>query len=552
MKKFERVSEFPSTITRRQFLKGSAVATALPSLGAEILPTASSAKVPNILWICTDQQRFDTIHALGNRHIHTPNLDRLAASGVAFANTYCQAPVCTPSRASFLTGLYPCTEHVLRNGNAWFPQRLVKRLIVRKLADAGYDCGLVGKLHISAVKNGPEANIKEYGYRLVRWSHTLMPRPEWPLKSEAYQRWLHERGVEWKSAFGRHKLPGWPTKYNAGISAKYAHSTWCADEAISFLTERLSSPWLLSVNMFSPHPLIDRIPQFYASPEYLKRMKPQQMPLPVFRPSDLATFRALRGVDHETTVPRDPATYPSRYMVAAYYACVEQVDAQVGRILDALESTGQRENTIVLFTSDHGEMLGDHGLVGKGCRFYEGAVHVPLIISWPGHFRSGAVSKALVQLTDIAPTLLDVIGEGQPQDMFSLVAQGKSLFSLLTGSGGLDRHRSFVRSSYHDALRLNNAHRVPHGTHGNMIFDGRWKLSVYQPGWQVVNGVRKVANPTSKEGELYDLSEDPHEFLNRWNDPTSLAVKNDLIRQLFNALEVANDPGQPRAGSTSG
>jgi len=278
-------------------------------------------------------------------------------------------------------------------------------------------------------------------------------------------------------------------------------------------------------------------------------MNPEQMPLPVFRPSDLATFQALSRVEHQTTTPRDPADYPSRHMVAAYYASIELIDAQVGRILDALQSTGQKDNTIVLFCSDHGEMLGDHGLVGKGCRFYEGAVRVPLIISRPGHFRSGVVSKSLVQLTDIVPTLLDAIGAGQPNDIYSLISHGQSLFPLLTGSKGPDKHRPFVLSSYHDALRLDNADRVSHASHGNMIFDGRWKLSAYQPGYEIVDGVRVLANAKSKIGELYDLEVDPHEFHNRWDDPSAREVKYDLIHQLFNALELATDPGQPRTGS---
>ena len=101
---------------------------------------------PNILWICTDQQRYDTIRALGNNHIRTPNLDRLAAEGVAFSRAYCQAPICTPSRASFLTGRYPSTVHVNRNGNAYCPDDI--GLITRTLADEGYDCGLAGKLHL--------------------------------------------------------------------------------------------------------------------------------------------------------------------------------------------------------------------------------------------------------------------------------------------------------------------------------------------------------------------------------------------------------------------
>ena len=105
-----------------------------------------ASELPNILWICTDQQRWDTVHCLNNPHIHTPVVDRLCAEGVAFSRTYCQSPVCQPSRASFLTGLYANTIHVNRNGNAYFPVNERVRLITRRLADRGYDCGLAGKL----------------------------------------------------------------------------------------------------------------------------------------------------------------------------------------------------------------------------------------------------------------------------------------------------------------------------------------------------------------------------------------------------------------------
>ena len=109
-----------------------------------------ASELPNILWICTDQQRYDTVHCLNNPHIHTPVVDRLCAEGVAFTRAYCQSPVCQPSRASFLTGLYPNTVHVNRNGNAYFPANERVRLITRRLADRGYDCGLAGKLHIAS------------------------------------------------------------------------------------------------------------------------------------------------------------------------------------------------------------------------------------------------------------------------------------------------------------------------------------------------------------------------------------------------------------------
>jgi arylsulfatase A-like enzyme len=509
-------------------------------LGAPAVALHQAVQRPNILWLCTDQQRFDTIGALGNSRIRTPNIDRLAASGAAFQKAYCQSPICTPSRASFLTGCYPSTLHVHRNGNAYFPKEATERLVTRILARHGYDCGLVGKLHLQSCQDRPEPRVDD-GYRVFLWSHTPQSNAAHPLEAEAYQRWLRRQGVDWKKAFGAVRLKGWSDEHQPGIAAKYDQSTWCANEAIAFLSEKRSSPWLMSVNMFGPHPFSappapDQPPPadtgvpfsrgrgFHAPPEKLERMNLEEMPLPLFQGSDLETQQALREVAHQTTRPRGPSEYPARQMMAAYYASIEMIDDQVGRVLDALERTGQRENTLVIFTSDHGEMLGDHGLFAKGCRFYEGAVHVPLLFSWPARFRPGLRSSALVELTDIVPTLLDAVGIPPPDSV-----QGQSLLRILTGEADPSLHRPFVRSEYHDALLVN----APKPTHANMFFDGRWKLVTY-------HGVG---------GELYDSADDPHEFRNRWQDPACREVKAGLTARLFDALMLATDFGQPRLAS---
>ena len=237
-------------------------------------------------------------------------------------------------------------------------------------------------------------------------------------------------------------------------------------------------------------------------------------------PSPAQTPQDIMGI--EEFAPIDPGTYDARRMVAAYYAQIELIDDQVGRMLDALEASGQRENTIVIFTSDHGEMLGDHGLLWKGCRFYEALVHVPLIFSWPGHFQAGLCSDALVELTDIVPTLYEAIGMAIPASV-----QGKSLVPLLTGQVPPNVHRDFVRSEYHDALDR------PHASHANMLFDGRYKLVVYH------------GQPV---GELYDLEDDPHEFRNLWDDPNAQEAKYERMKRLFDAVMLATDEGQPRVG----
>jgi arylsulfatase A-like enzyme len=469
----------------------------------------------NILWICTDQQRHDTIHDLGNAQIRTPNLDRLVAEGVAFTQAYCQAPICTPSRASFLTGCYPTTIHVNRNGNAYFPQKV--ELITRQLADRGYDCGLAGKLHLSAAHGRVEVRPND-GYRTFKWSHHPYPEEFWPTEQHDYQKWLHELGIDWEQAHSADEAPGWTERAfsRAGIAAAYHQTTWCANEAIAFMLEERDGPWLMSVNPFDPHPPFD------PPAAYLGQMDVEHMPLPLFQPEERESQLDFSEIDFQTKTPIDPHSYDARRMVAAYYAEIELIDDQVGRMLDALEASGQRENTIVIFTSDHGEMLGDHGLMWKGCRFYEALVHVPLIFSWPRHLEAGLRSNALVELTDIVPTLLDALSLPIAGHV-----QGKSLLPILTGQAPPHTHRAFVLSEYHDALGR------PHASHANMLFDGRLKLVVYH-GHNV--------------GELYDLHRDPHEFVNLWDDPGTQGIKYGLMKRLFDAVMLATDEGQPRVG----
>ena len=472
-------------------------------------------KMPNILWICTDQQRFDTINALGYSHVRTPNLDRLVAEGVAFTQAYCQSPICTPSRASFLTGRYASTLHVNRNGNDYFPEDIT--LVTQTLDDAGYDCGLAGKLHLSAAYGRVEARPDDR-YRVFKWSHHPNPESYWPTQDHAYQQWLADQGVDWDEAYGADAVTGWEVQegYQAGIAAEYHQTTWCANEAIAFMNEERDGPWLMSVNPFDPHPAFD------PPREYLERMDREGMPMPLFSPEELESQLDLSGIDHQTQLPVSPYDYDAQGMVAAYCAQIELIDDQVGRMLQALVDSGQRENTIVIFTSDHGEMLGDHGLRLKGCRFYEGAVHIPLIISCPGLYAQGVRSDALVELTDLVPTLLDTIGLPIAEEI-----QGKSLLPILKGEADPSVHRDFVRCEYHDALDRNYASRA------NMLFDGRFKLVVYH-GHDI--------------GEIYDLENDPDEFQNLWDDPEVESLKLTLIKRLFDAVMLATDDGQPRTG----
>ena len=247
---------------------------------------------PNILWICTDQQRWDTLGVTGNRHVHTPNLDRLFAGGAHFANAYCQSPVCSPSRASFLTGRYPRTARLRQNG-ADIPADEV--LVTKLLADSGYTCGLSGKLHLSAchpsVAPAFERRIDD-GYSAFHWSHHpghYGSQQNWPLNE--YNLWLIERGEEYRAD------PYRGSEYvKAGPAAENHQTTWCAEKAITFIEAHEASerPWLFSVNFFDPHHPFD--PPAEYMDRYMDRL--DEIELPHYRPGELDDKPVFQSVDH--------------------------------------------------------------------------------------------------------------------------------------------------------------------------------------------------------------------------------------------------------------
>jgi arylsulfatase len=455
---------------------------------------------PNILWICSDQQRWDTIRSLGNPHINTPNLDRLAAEGVACTEAFCQAPICTPSRASFLTGMYPSSIRASTNGNIRWAE--AAPLVTKIMADNYYCCGLSGKLHLAGAHGRVEPRPKDDGYAVYHWSHSH--RDIWP-EGHAYSDWVREKGHDLGKEYAEN---GW-------MPPELHQSTFCAEKAVEFIERPWDQPWLFSVNIFDPH-----LP-FDAPPEYKERYKPEELPEPAFRESDLAAQERLKGVDFQSEA-MPPEQFDARDKKASYYGMIELIDWNVGCMLEALYRTGQRENTLVIFTSDHGEMLGDHGLIAKGCRFYEPLVHVPLIFSMPGTLPTGVKTDALVELTDLAPTLLDLAGLKIPLEM-----AGRSLLPLLKGE--TDTHREYVRCEYYDALsHVNLTREVWEGSRATMIRDRRYKLVTYHG---------------HETGELFDLENDPGEFDNRWDDPAMAEVRFRLMKTSFDQTAFAVDTG---------
>ena len=459
---------------------------------------------PNILWICTDQQRFDTIAGLNNKHIHTPNLQRFLGESTTFTHAFVQNPVCSPSRASFLTGRYPHTTGLRANG-----QRIqaTERLLPRMLAEHGYECGLAGKLHLSPCAGGRIEDRIDDGYHRFNWSHDLTDT--WPGRN-MWREWLRAEGVRWPDApLG---TPAW----GVPIDPKYSQTSWCADKAAQFIRDQRGfQPWLMSVNFYQPHY------PFWPTQDYLRRYNAEQMPAPAFHKGELDNKPEYQRIDHEVPAGSNRLSFlktgdlTHRKITAAYYAMIEEIDHHFGRLLQVLEDTGQSSNTIVVFMSDHGEMLGDHGIYWKGPYFYDCGLRVPLIVRWPGQFRAGQQVDALVEMVDLAPTLLEAAGIAPHPGM-----QGKSLLRVLRGE--TRQHRDSVYMENYD----------PVGAGGRPVLatalrTRRHKLAVYH---------------SLNAGELYDLEKDPGEFQNLWADARYRDVRGELTAALMERMIETLDP----------
>ena len=472
---------------------------------------------PNILWICTDQQRFDTLGCTGNPYVKTPNIDALAAQSAHFDRAYVQSPVCMPSRASFLTGRYPRTTRLRQNGQV-IPDDEVP--ISRLLADAGYHCGLVGKFHLAPsdpkINATIEARIND-GYSEFCWAGD--PQDLWGLHS-GYTAYLAEKGLKFETR------PHPKSRFvDIGMPEEHHETTWCAERAIDFIQRQAegSSPWMFSLNMFAPHhpfnppaPYLDR---------YMEML--DDIPLPDALDDDLSTKPPYQSHDaegaygHTFEYSKHISPTNHRMIRAAYWAMCDLVDSKVGAILAALEASGQSDNTIVIFMSDHGEMLGDHGIYLKGPYFYEPAIRVPLMLRLPGRIQPKRYSD-LIEMVDLAPSLLEACGIDRYNGM-----QGRSLWPLLNGKIKEGTHRDDIYCEYYNAMPF----------HDNPTA----QLTMLR-----TDQHRLVVDHANDTGELYDLKADPSEVRNLWSDTASMPTKVRMLERLTHRMAFTADPLPPR------
>ncbi|MCE9592481.1 MAG: sulfatase-like hydrolase/transferase [Planctomycetes bacterium] len=367
---------------------------------------------PNILFILTDQQRYDTIAALGNPIIRTPSLDRIVREGTAFTSAYCPSPVCVPSRASLVHGQYPVHTGCNDNGTP-FPTD-GRPTFMSALTDAGYRTHAIGKLHFT-----PDRHAM-FGLESREKQEELLKSPD----EDDYVTYLRANGFD--HITDPHGVRGemYYVPQPAQMPARLHPTNWIGDRSVAFIgsPERRDRPWMLISSFIHPHP------PFAPPAPWHKLYRVPNMPLP-FVPDDVDPLLTFHNRNQNRYKYRDRGFDINlvRAMRAYYYGCISFIDYQVGRMLAAMEKAGTLDNTLILFTSDHGELLGDYRSFGKRS-VLDAAACVPMLARLPGRFDGGKRCDAPVSLVDVMPTMLRAAGVDLPAGL-----DGEDMADVATG-----------------------------------------------------------------------------------------------------------------------
>ncbi|MCD6519910.1 MAG: sulfatase-like hydrolase/transferase [Anaerolineae bacterium] len=460
---------------------------------------------PNIILIITDQQRYDTIRALGFPYMDTPHLDRLVREGTTFTQSFVTAASCAPARASLFTGYYPHTTGIYKNADTW------RHSWVELLAEAGYHCVNIGKMHTYPYETPlgfHERFVVENKDRYLegRWFFD-----RWDLALQAQglvkqQRELYRQRPDYRTRLGAFE---WelPEKTHSDFFVGDLATWWIR-------TKPKMEPLFFEIGFPGPHPPYDPIPR------YAERYMGRDLPLPQVTQEELdaqpSAQKELRRhntqVDHDSIYWVEHPSSEQLYRQRAYYlANVTMIDEKIGQILRALEEKGYLENAVVIFTSDHGDCLGDHGHIQKWT-MYDIITRTPLIVWSPGRFPEGKRVDALVQQFDIAPVILELAGVEVPPFW-----ETRSLMPLLKGESEEGREFVFAEQARDGILT---------GTRMmTMVRSKEWKLVHY------------LGNA---DGELYDLVNDPEEKRNLWAEPSYQKRREELLRVLGEWLIESN------------
>lgn len=466
---------------------------------------------PNIILIITDQQRFDTINALGASHYQTPNLDRLVNEGVSFTNCFIPAASCIPCRASLFSGCYPHNNGVWSNADTW------DKTWVTELANSGYQCVNIGKMHTKPFESDSGFHQRYVTENKDRYLEGRYYFDDWDRALAArglvkQQRILYRKREDYNQALGA---------FLWEIDADM-HPDMFVENRVHWWLKNYpkTEPLFMEIGFPGPHPPYDPLPEYAAKYDGVEF--DLQVPTTTELKEQPEPWRTLRvhnsQVDHDSIVHDLNPSMEARQRQRQYYAAnVTMIDDAVGRIMHTLEETGYLENSIIIFTSDHGDALGDHGHSQKWT-MYDIIMRVPCIVWAPERFKSQRVD-ALCQWHDLGPTILDLAGVTVPSYM-----DAKSLLpALVSPKDFIGREFVFAEEGSEDVL---NGSAVM-----LMIRNKKHKLVYFQG---------------CEDGALFDLEADPNEEHNLWwkETETRRALEGKLLSWLVKSLnEGRNYPG---------
>jgi arylsulfatase A-like enzyme len=488
------------------------VAGGLASFGTGRAANTSRAARPNILILMTDQQRFDALSCYGCRAVATPNLDRLARQGAMFERCYSPNPICTPTRASLLTG-----KHVPGHGVCKLHDILPKDevLLPERLRAAGYETALVGKLHVSGLWEEAERRHIRDGFEHYLWC--IDPGLNFDSAFNAYAKWVKQKDPVF---YERLKREGKSLQH---FPASLHYSTWAAEKTIERIRGRDSDrAFFILMSLFDPHdPYYDH-PVEAAEEVKVAAIETVQEP-----PADASLPDGVRReYEKSRDILRNMPEYQNdvRALRKGYYASIAFLDMQIGRVLDCLDEQGLTNDTFVIFLSDHGDMLFDRGLFSKGAYFYDPSVRVPLLMRWPGCIPPGTRVNELVQHMDITSTVLAATGYTRDQ-LDGINPYSMDLLRLIEEGESYDRRRGWAVCAFRNSGYGPGGKYFDPPIHATMFHDSRYKLIVYH---------HLVGDETELEGELFDMQNDPKELSNLWQSADHADIKAVLLQRMLN------------------
>jgi choline-sulfatase len=447
-------------------------------------------KRPSLLYIHSDQHNPYVTGCYGNPLVQTPNLDRLAQSGAIFENAYCPSPICVPSRMSTLTGQHPYQNRV------WTNQHVLDSAIptfAHAMGAAGYWPVLVGRMHAL----GPD-QLHGYAERLV---------------GDHQSNYIGGSGVDrgvLNGTAGPQRIS--LERSGPGQNAYQVHDEYVTASTIDHLNRlgvhkrsgEEAEPFCITVGYMLPHP--PYVARRAAYDAYRDRMTMPE----IDEPFDAVTHPHLRWWREHTGIVEVTQAEMLRAR-AAYWGMVHDMDVMIGQILDAVQENDLSDNLLVVYSSDHGDMLGEHGLWWKHT-FYEESAKVPLIVSWPAVIPAGQRSERVVSALDVTATLIDAL-DARPLP----ACQGRSFLNLLTGTATTWEDVAF--SEY-----CSDEFAPEGGCYQRMVRQGEWKLIYY----------------FGQEPQLFNLAEDPHELADRARDPACQAIRRELEARVLGGWDPSN------------